>query len=75
MTLENASYEVAKTWGLEDGNVRQIYTRNHVEARGWVALMEIDELAAQEAAAEAAKETQNSESEPDLDPRFPWRGS
>jgi hypothetical protein len=89
MTLENASYEVAKTWGLEDGNVRQIYTRNHVEARGWVALMEIDELAAQEAAAaesaedlqtggwqtEAAKETQNSESERDLDPRFPWRGS
>jgi hypothetical protein len=86
MTLENASYEVAEKHGLRDDNVRKIYTRNLVEASFQVA---IDNLVAQEATAaestedlqtgsrqtEAAKKTQNSESERDLDPRFPWRGS
>jgi hypothetical protein len=74
-TLEKASFEVAETSGLEAGNVNKIYTRNLVEAKAQVALMEIDKLGAQEATAagsaedlqtgsrqsNAAKETLNSD--------------
>jgi hypothetical protein len=86
MTLENASYEVAEKHWLQADNVSKIYTRNREAALVQVA---IDNLVAQENTAaecaedletdsrqtEAAKKTQNSESERDLDPRFPWRGS
>ena len=72
MTLEGASCEIAKAYGLKDENVRQIYTRNCLEANASVALVRIDKAGAQDAESaedlqterrqtEAARKTKNSD--------------
>ena len=42
MTLEDASYAVAESCGLEGDNVKKIYSRNHREAKAHVAMVALD---------------------------------
>jgi hypothetical protein len=46
MTLEDASYAVAESCGLEGDNVKKIYSRNHREAKAHVAMVALDKSSA-----------------------------
>jgi hypothetical protein len=46
MTLEDASYAVAESCGLEGDSVKKIYNRNHREAKAHVAMVAMDKSSA-----------------------------
>jgi hypothetical protein len=48
MTLEDASYAVAESCGLEGESVKKIYRRNHREAKAHVAMLAMDNISEKE---------------------------